>query len=363
MTMSATATSSRSFLPSFRVGRALVWHVATWFGIFLIDLLMLSTFEAPTARKVANLFLGLMLNSLVGYLLWRLLLANDNSVRASYRIMLLGLVGCIAGGAVVGAIMRPVENWAKLADMALGGLPPAGFAGLWFFYALMLLIWGVCAVAVFFQERANRAELQRAEFAAAARAAELGVLRLQINPHFLFNSLASLRALVQIDPGAARSAIDDLALMMRYSLERAGAPTISLEEELTMVEAYLKMEKLRLAGRLRLVSSIETGIGHARIPPLSLQTLVENAVKFGAANRRAGGEIRYEAGRRDGRLVLRVFNPGSCSAPSDSTRQGLVNLRRRLDVLYGREAGLELRQGEPDLVIAELFVPFETSAR
>jgi LytS/YehU family sensor histidine kinase len=98
-------------------------------------------------------------------------------------------------------------------------------------------------------------------------------------------------------------------------------------------------------------------------PPLSLQTLVENAVKFGAANRRAGGEIRYEAGRRDGRLVLRVFNPGSCCAPSGSTRQGLVNLRRRLDVLYGREAGLELRQGEPDLVIAELFVPFETSAR
>ena len=86
MTMSASATGSRSLLPRFRVRHALVWHVATWFGIFLIDLSMLSTFEAPTARKVANLFLGPMLNALVGYLLWRLLLAKDNSVRASSHV-------------------------------------------------------------------------------------------------------------------------------------------------------------------------------------------------------------------------------------------------------------------------------------
>lgn len=361
--MAATPNGSPSPSHRFRTGQALVWHITAWFGIFLIDLLMLSTFETPTARKVANLFLGLMLNSIVGYLLWRLLLATGAATRFTKRFMVLGLVGCVVGGALVGAIMRPVENWAKLADVAHGGLPPAGFTGLWFFYSLMLLIWGVCALAVFFQEQANRAELNRAEFAAVAREAELGVLRLQINPHFLFNSLASLRALVQIDPAAARSAIDDLAAMMRYSLERAGDRTISLDEELKMVEAYLKMEKLRLADRLRLVSGIEPGIGHARIPPFSLQTLVENAVKFGAANRRAGGEIRYEASRRAGRLVLRVFNPGSCSAPSDSTRQGLVNLRRRLEVLYGGEAVLELRQSEPDLVSADLSLPFETAAR
>ncbi len=354
--MSAEANGSPVFARPPESNRGVAWHAFAWFGIFLIDLLLIWQFEAPTPPKIANLFLGLLLNAVVGYALWWGLVDRRAS-RTSPRELLLGILGCVLGGAFVGAVMRPVEAWAKLPAMADGGLPPAGFTGLWLFYSLMLLIWGVCAVAVHFRERANRAELQRAEFAAAVREAELGAMRLQINPHFLFNSLASLRALVEIDPRAARGAIDDLATMMRYSLERAGSPSVSLDEELAMVEASLKIEKLRLADRLRLTALVEPGLGRVQVPPFSLQTLVENAVKFGAANRRAGCDIRYEVRREADRLVFRVQNPGVCGAPSDSTRRGLANLRRRLEALYGDAAGLELRQAEPDLVSAELFLP------
>jgi LytS/YehU family sensor histidine kinase len=225
------------------------------------------------------------------------------------------------------------------------------------FYGMMLMLWSVFAAAFFFYDRARSAELERARFETIAREAELSVLRLQVNPHFLFNSFATLRALVGTEPALARDAITRLSTMMRYALQSSRQPTVPLADELQMVESYLYIEALRLGERLRVSATVTGEVSTCPVPPLSLQTLVENAVKFGAANRREGGSISYLVVRHGGNLCMTVSNPGRIDSPSDSTGLGLKNLRARLEHLYGLSAQLRLVQLGENEVVAELDVP------
>ena len=343
-------------VPPASPGHNLRFQVVAWLFFFLIDVVMLSTFETVTWRKAFNVFIGLTACGLISQLIW--IAANRADLLARpLRSLPLVVVACLAGGAAIGAAMQPLEHWAKDPALVGSSLPAAEFSGLWVFYSLMLTLWSVLAAAFIFYDRARRAELQRAEFAAAAREAELNPVRLQVNPHFLFNSFATLRALVEVDPARARDAINHLSGMMRYALQSAGDRTVPLREELAVVRAYLKLEQLRLADRLRVTESDATELEGFRVPPMSLQTLVENAVKFGVANRREGGDVTIEITREGPMLRMKVENPGSIKSPSDSTGIGLSNVRTRLELLYGTNGDVALVQAAPDRVRCTLTLP------
>ncbi len=227
-------------------------------------------------------------------------------------------------------------------------------------HALITVLWFSALLAIHYFQRARQLELEKAETTAAAREAQLHALKGQINPHFLFNSFNSLRALIDEDPARARDAVTHLSVIMRYSLTSAERRLVPLSEELRVVGLYLELESLRLGPRLSIVSRIEPGLNNALIPPLMLQGLVENAVKFGPAARKLGGEVAYTARQENDHLIVQVSNPGRLGSVSDSTGTGLKNLRDRLELLYGDKASFTLAE-EKELVTATISLPLSSS--
>jgi two-component system, LytTR family, sensor histidine kinase AlgZ len=182
----------------------------------------------------------------------------------------------------------------------------------------------------------------------SAREAELRALRAQLNPHFLFNSLNSIAALVGSDPEGARRMCERLGDFLRRTLALGARDAVTLGEELELVDRYLAIEQVRFGARLAFDRRIGPGATECVVPPLLLQPLVENAVKHGVADRVDGGTIVVEATREGGQLRITVENPLDEEAPSRrGSGMGLDNVRRRLDVYGAREARLDaVRDGE-----------------
>jgi LytS/YehU family sensor histidine kinase len=208
-------------------------------------------------------------------------------------------------------------------------------------------------------ERLNRSEIERFQLLTFVKEAELRALKSQVNPHFIFNSLNSLRALIDEDPARARTAVTQLANLLRYSLKSGQLETVPFEEELGVVNDYLALEQVRHEERLRLRLDIAPNALQLPIPPMLLQTLVENAVKYGISKRPEGGEIAITACNEGGALRILVSNPGELTQglQASSTGLGLHNAAERLRLIFGDRATLRLRSDKPALVVAEAFIP------
>ncbi len=222
----------------------------------------------------------------------------------------------------------------------------------------LLTIWTGFYLAVRTCRQHQQDLLDRARTEAAARDAELRALKAQINPHFLFNSLNSLRALLPLEQERPRAAVTRLADLLRASLTSNQEALIPLGRELTTVENYLELEQLRHEARLRWRNEAPPATRSRLVPPFLVQDLVENAVKHGIDRREEGGEIALWAGiDEEDRLHLRISSPGILGQGSASTGLGLANARSRLALLFGPRASLALNQASPDRVEAEVRSP------
>lgn len=198
----------------------------------------------------------------------------------------------------------------------------------------------------------------------ALRNAELRALELQINPHFLFNSLNSIRGLVLENPPLAQDLITRLANILRYNLHRDAGHTVPLSSELEAAADYLALESARYEDRLRVHYSIADETRSVPVPPMLLQTLVENAIKHGIAAIPEGGDLRISASREEGFLTLRVENPGKLDDSSPAApRLGLQNIRERLRILYGSRAALDLYDQNGDVTAAVRIPVMHPNAR
>ncbi|HEX8405826.1 MAG TPA: histidine kinase [Duganella sp.] len=220
----------------------------------------------------------------------------------------------------------------------------------WLPAALMLwwgvyLIWTVFYMSVLAVRRANRFEEEALRQAISAKDAELRALQAQVNPHFFFNSMNSVRGLIYEDQDAAAQMVDQLASVLRYALQSGQNDTVPLSAEIKAVQSYLAIEKIRFEERMRVSIDIGAGLEHVRIPPMALQTLVENAVKYGVEASPAGSEIRIVARRMEGDTVhIEIANMGTIPPFADSTKIGLVNTRKRLALALGAGADLDLSE-------------------
>jgi two-component system sensor histidine kinase AlgZ len=206
-------------------------------------------------------------------------------------------------------------------------------------------------------ERSREAEHRALEAKLLARGAELRLLRAQLNPHFLFNSLNSISALAGSDPPAARRMCLNLAAFFRQSLGVGGRSSIPLEEEFELAGTYLAIEAERFGSRLRVRSEAEPDTRRFAVPPLVLQPLVENAVHHGIATLVVGGEIRLSARHEGEDILLSVENPCDPDrAPSHAEGLGLGNVRSRISALYGGAASLEVHETR-DRYRVELRLP------
>ena len=187
---------------------------------------------------------------------------------------------------------------------------------------------------------------------------EIQTLRSNLQPHFIFNALNSIRALVDEDPEQARAAITSISNILRKSISQK-KDTDTLEKEIQFVQDYLALEKIRYEERLQTHFQLEPATLALQIPTMMLQTLVENAIKHGISNLEAGGHILIESTVQEANLVLRVQNSGTLS-PQESHPEsigfGLQATRQRLQWLYGEAAQLKLYQ-QADEVCVDIFIP------
>lgn len=209
---------------------------------------------------------------------------------------------------------------------------------------LLLYLLAVASHYVILSLEASRAAEARAlESNVLAREAELKALKAQVNPHFLFNSLNSISALTSIEPNKAREMCILLAEFLRMTLGLGEKSSITLSEEMALLERFLAIEKVRFGARLRVEENIQEESKPLLVLPLLLQPLVENAVVHGIANLPEGGEILLASQCRDGVLSITIEN--TFDPESTSTRRGgmgLSNVRRRLEGRYGNRASIEV---------------------
>lgn len=219
-------------------------------------------------------------------------------------------------------------------------------------------------------DRYNRLQIEQFKLSSLVKEAELRALKSQVNPHFIFNSLNSLRALIDENPARAREAVTQLANLLRYSLQSAQSETVAFEDELRVVNDYLALEQVRHEERLRVRLDVDPATLELAVPPLLLQTLAENAVKYGISPRPEGGEIAIIARRNGAQLQLRVINPGELTgagmngrtAAPASTGLGLKNATERLRHFFGEQASLQVRADGAERIVAEVSMPAKRAA-
>jgi LytS/YehU family sensor histidine kinase len=243
-----------------------------------------------------------------------------------------------------------------------GESPPVAVIFFSFYY---FIIYAVFAGFMMWSESLHRIEESRALAAreSVLRAeAEAKAVRAQFNPHFVFNTLHSLMLLVRADPTAAERAIEDVASLIRYAskLERADQDVVPLGQELEIARRYVSLESLRLADRLVVDWEVDPELETVPVPPFSLQTLLENAIKHGISPKEEGGRIRVLVRRDSDLLVISVEDDG-LGAPPETVQaaegKGLNLLQRRVATLFGDAASLAWRTSPGEGFSAVLEVP------
>ena len=258
----------------------------------------------------------------------------------------------------------PAQVEESEAETAPPPTPPRLLAQYFFLLAFRLPVYLAilsAAHALYFYRRSQARERHGLELEAGRVTARLEALQMQLQPHFLFNSLNAIAALIHKDPEAADEMVAALSDFLRLTLESRTAQELPLFRELEFVERYLAIEKVRFGDRLQFAIHTPMDTLHALVPALVLQPLVENAVHHGLEPKVDGGWLTISAKRDDDLLILSVSDDGA-GLPQHPPREGigLVNTRARLSELYGDAAKLEMSNG--DGVEVRITLPYHTTA-
>ena len=307
----------------------------------------------PISRRIGR---TVLINQLVAIPVSLVMTAGEgafaiNLLIASIYSHIIGL-SCLAGAMVVVPSFPPTDGWrSRLVITAQFFVCGAGGAEVarrlcaylfpeWFRSEHPLVSWAIgatIAVIVGFVLATVR------HLRARVLSTELEALQARINPHFLFNTLNSIAALIREDPQRAETMTLQLSALFRYTLQAPRAGLVTLEEELTIVEGYLAIEQERLGDRLSYTVDVEPGLLGLRLPPLVLQPLVENAIKHGVASSVEGGSVSVRAWQDEAIVHITIDNTGTGPGAGDGTGEGISNVRERLRRTFGRTAALTLR--------------------
>ncbi len=287
------------------------------------------------------------------------------SILALTKLVLrLPLSGAPRGGAVAAGVLAGAALGGMLARSltGIGSSPDGGHEA----QSLLIgLVFGSIAAGFFWLRERNakleadlrERELARLEAEKQSLAAQLRLLQAQIEPHFLFNSLANVAALIDADPALAGRLLDALIRYLRSSLQRTRAERGSLGDEVALLTAYLDVLKIRMGDRLDYTFEIPPALLEREFPPMLLQPLVENAIRHGLEPKLAGGRLRVSAAEQGGALRIVVSDDGVGFADTPGDGVGLSNVRARLAALYGPQARMAVSSGVGAGVTATLELP------
>ena len=224
-----------------------------------------------------------------------------------------------------------------------------------FLHMIYYLLW----VSVYFIYHYFEKYNASLKYDAAMYEIELNKLKSQLNPHFIFNALNSIRALVDEDPVKSKSAITQLSNILRNSLIMNKRKLIDFGDELKTVTDYLELEHIRLEERLKIELDISPGVESFQVPPLMIQTLVENGIKHGVATLPKGGKLSIKAWVEDNGLKIQIRNSGQYvnGVKLNSTGYGLENTTQRLNLIFGKAASFSISNENEKTVLTEIKLP------
>ncbi|HJU46140.1 MAG TPA: histidine kinase [Chitinophagaceae bacterium] len=226
--------------------------------------------------------------------------------------------------------------------------------------AVYLFIWN-CIYFIYHYIGKNRSqEVDMLKLEALVKEQELKTIKSHINPHFIFNALNSVRALIDENPGRAREAITALSSILRSSMRAEKQETVPFQKELKIVKDYLALENIRFEDRLKVEYDIDEETLMQPVPPMMLQTLVENAVKHGISKQVAGGVVRIISRFRDQCHELVIENTGRLDNTVNTDGFGLSGSRSRLQLLFGEKAGFSIREVNGSMVEVKIQLPLNT---
>lgn len=334
-----------------------VTQVVAWSGYMLL-LGLPSLLEGGYTARFGWITMAMALIGIVG----------SHALRTSFNdlrwldlplgaLVLRMVLGALAIGILAGLLQAAIHDavFPEADDMIGGG--GRRLAEVLLSWVVQLFVWSVAYVAYHYIVR-SRLEMMRAlRLEAANREGQLANLRSQLNPHFMFNALNSIRALIGEDPERAKRSITLLSSLLRNAMSTVKRRTVPLGEEVDTVRTYLLLEAMRFEERLQVTFAVDPTLERSPVPPMMLQTLVENAVRHGIARNKQGGEVLVAAVPAEGGMLLSVRNTGRYVEGSLREQGiGLRNTRERLFHLYAGRASMNIRN-EGGMVVCELYLP------
>jgi two-component system, LytTR family, sensor kinase len=226
-----------------------------------------------------------------------------------------------------------------------------------FSFFSLIVIWNLIYFMYHYVTKSRKQQLDTLQLEALVKELELQTIKAHINPHFIFNALNSIRALIDENPDRARTAVTELSNILRSSLKAEKGETVTFCDELKIVKDYLALENMRFEDRLKVEFQIDDETLDQQVPPMMLQTLVENAIKHGISKQINGGVVKVISDFENDYHLLAVQNTGHLNGNTNKTGFGLSSTQDRLQLLYGEKARFQIRQLNPFLVEARVLIP------
>jgi two-component system LytT family sensor kinase len=228
-------------------------------------------------------------------------------------------------------------------------------------FSTLFFVWNIIYFGYHYLVNYKRTEIDNLRLEAAGKESELNSLKAQLNPHFMFNSMNSIRALVDEDPVKAKQAVTQLSNILRNSLLMNKSKEITIADEISLVTDYLDLEKIRYEERLSFELNIDPKTEHLMVPPLIIQGQVENAIKHGISKLETGGKINISSKLYDSTLMITVSNTGQLNTESSITGLGFQNSLQRLQLMYGKQASINIREHSTQKIVeTNIQIPLKT---
>lgn len=226
-----------------------------------------------------------------------------------------------------------------------------------------LFIWNCIYYIYHYVQKSRHQQVDTLKLEALVKELELKTIKSHINPHFIFNALNSIRALIDENPSRARGAITELSNILRSSMQADKLETVPFEKELNIVKDYLALEYIRFEDRLRIEYAIDEDTLDQPVPPMMLQTLVENAIKHGISKQLNGGTVRIISDFRYNHHELMVQNTGHLNGSYNADGFGLTSTQNRLQLLFGEKANFTIKEINGNMVEAKVILPVAAIAQ
>jgi LytS/YehU family sensor histidine kinase len=335
-----------------------LFQAAGWGGFALVNLFFALTFNRLNNDYIVRMVIFIVLGILITHGMRSIIHRLDLLLKPLNQQIIGFIVLTFFISVVMAALEIGVFKLVKLETKQMDELNFIGQLVAFAFNAFVyLFIWSCIYFIYHYVEKSRKQQLDTLKLEALVKELELQTIKAHINPHFIFNSLNGIRALVVENPERARRAITELSNILRSSMQVEKVESVTLERELNIVKDYLALENMRFEDRLKIEYEIDEDTLDQQVPPMMLQTLVENAIKHGISKQVTGGVVKVISDFKDDYHELAVQNTGRLNGNVNREGFGLSSTLNRLNILFGDKAKFELKQLTPQIVEAKVQLP------